>query len=205
MNAAKKISRNRIWGSEGFTIFEAFIVLTIITGITMMLIPYTKGWHATSQVNAVAYAVMSDLKVARNLSISKNHDVIVTFDIPENTYRIYLDTNGLGVDISNLVDSIPLSSIVPDVQFGYMYGNGVDGEEITAAVIMGNTSAPIRTVLRPNGSVVNPGQVYLIPTVDMMTATERQRAVVITSTGTVTRWAYDISGGVIPWKEYLYE
>lgn len=185
--------------NEGFSLVELIIAISIIGILSIAAVPYTMNWRASAKVNNVANIIMHDLLEAKSQSITHNVDVIVTFDLEEKTYRVYLDTNGAGIDISNLIKSVPLSSIDPGVTFGNIVNEDINGDDISQSVVMGTTTNPIRTILKPNGEVINAGAIYLVPTQNA--TVERQRAVEITSAGRVTRWTYVNDA----WEELLYE
>ena len=200
-----KIMKENKAANQGFTVMEMMITLAVFAIMSLVAVPYTLGWRKAGIVNTVAMAVMSDLQEAKSLSIAKNSNVIVAYDISEKTYRFYLDENGLGIDESNLVKSVTLSSIHSGIVFGYVPGPGIDGDDISGAIVMGSTSEPIRCVFRPDGTVINRGTIYLIPATDLYSVPERQKAIHISSIGRISKWGYDASGGLVPWKEHLYE
>ena len=195
-----KSRKKRTRDESGFTYMELVITLAILTALTAAAIPATNGWRINLRVDAVAFEVLSDLQKARSLAIELNKDVIVTFDIPSKFYSIYINNNDLGVDPSNLYKSVTLDSIAGGVSFAYYPGLGIDGQEITAAVIFGQTSAPIRCTFRPTGTALNEGAIYLIPSTDLGLSPARAKVLNVYLSGRISRWGYN-SG----WEEYSYD
>ncbi len=184
---------------KGFSLMELIVAISIIGIMSIVATPYTLSWRQTAKVNTVMNVVMRDMLEAKSQAIKNNCDLIVTFDLVENIYRFYLDTNGAGVDISNLIKSVSISSIDSYVDFGNIVGVDLEGGECTLGVVMGSTSDPIRVIFKPNGITKNFGTIYLTPGENA--TEERQRAIDISSTGRVSRWAF--KSGV--WEELIYE
>lgn len=189
--------------NHGFTFIELMVAIAVFGILILAAIPSTLDWRKNQRANAAATAIMYDVLQAKNMAVQNNADVILTFDLANHVYRMYLDTNGLGIDVSNLAKVQPLTSIEPSSRFGFIPGTGLDGNSISQSVVMGNTSNPVRCIIKPNGQVIHPGIIYTIPVYDMGSIAKRQRAIQISSTGRVSRWDYTNPGDLIPWKEHL--
>ena len=79
---------------SGFTVIELLIVLTIISIIVTFAFP--KVNFTQFQVDAAARGVRSSLQNAERLAISRQYDVIVSFDIANARVRLLEDANNNG-------------------------------------------------------------------------------------------------------------
>lgn len=181
---------------------EAMLTLAVFGILSMVAIPYTLQWRQIAKLNYASQELLFDMLEAKSLAITSGYKVIITFDIDNYLYQTYLDSNGAGIDIANLVETRYISSIDPAVSMTILSPVGVDGTVLPAAAHFGNTSSPIRCTFHPNGSVVNSGGIYLSLVGDVNSS--NQRAIKIESTGNITRWTFDNGVGLIPWREYVY-
>jgi prepilin-type N-terminal cleavage/methylation domain-containing protein len=188
---------------NGYSLIELVVTLSIFSIMATIAVPYSADWRKSRRVSNVATVITYDLMDAKSKSITNNSDVIVTFDLVEQTYRMYLDTNGLGIDISNLIKAVTINSIDPTIQFGFSPSNGLDGSQISQAAVLGSTSSPIRCIFKPNGTAIHAGSLYLIPVAEAGTNSTRMHAIKIEKSGRISRWKHDGSQGLIPWKEHL--
>jgi prepilin-type N-terminal cleavage/methylation domain-containing protein len=188
---------------SGFSLIEVLLTILVLSVVAMAAVPYTLGWRIALRASTVATTLSSDLLGARRMAITVGADVIVSFELTDNTYRVYVDRDGSGVVLSNLTKTVPLNDIAAGVRFGYNPGKGIDGNAITAAVKMGGTSSPIRVTFRPDGQIVNGGTVYLIPSMDLGNMDNRQRAVNASVAGKISTWRYNSDGSPGPWMEYM--
>lgn len=182
---------------------EMTVALGVIGILSMVAVPYSLEWRQISKLNYVSQEVLFDMFEAKSLAIVKGQRVIITFDLDNNLYQTYLDSNGLEIDISNLIETRRIASIDPAVKLDIMSPVGVDGTELPTAVHFGSTSTPIRCTFHPNGTAVNSGGIYLSLVGD--TESKNQRAIKVESTGNITRWTYDNEEISIPWREYVYQ
>jgi prepilin-type N-terminal cleavage/methylation domain-containing protein len=182
----------------GMTLIELMLVIVLMSTISIC-VPAYHNWLSLIRTNNALRGLSGDLRLARSMAVDRNHDVIVTFDVANNAYSIYSDTDGDGPDIYDLVKAVTLDSMGEGVIFGTTSLYAVGGGEITAPVYMSGTSDPVCVTMRANGEALNPGTIYLINRSDMsLSRRDRNRAIQIISTGNVR--AYRWNGiGTNPW------
>jgi type IV fimbrial biogenesis protein FimT len=188
---------------KGFTLIEMMVTTAIIGILAMMAIPSTLEWRNTMKINEAAKCVMMELWKAKKLAATRNANVIVSFDTGTETMKIYLDKGDDGIDVSDLTKTYSLAAVSPDIVFGANSVTGLDGNAISQPVIMGNTSSPVRVTFMPSGGVSTEGYVYLILSKDLGSRNDRQRAVMISSIGRISKWVYDSGALPVPWEESI--
>ncbi len=189
--------------NEGFTLIEMMVTTAIIGILAMMAIPSTLEWRNTMKVNEAAKCVMLELWKAKKLAATRNANVIVSFDTGAETLKVYLDRGDDGIDVSDLTKTYSMAAVSPDIVFGANNVTGLDGNTISQPVTMGNTSSPVRITIMPSGSVSTEGFVYLILSKDLGSRNDRQRAIMISSIGRISKWVYDSGALPVPWEESI--
>jgi prepilin-type N-terminal cleavage/methylation domain-containing protein len=184
---------------RGVTLVETIITLLIFAIISLMAYPFTGSWQIERRTDSMSHLVAADMAEARMIAIMRNVDVAVTFDPGFSSYEMRMVRTGL----SEQYKLVGLGFYDELVRFGSNAVEGVNKETITGPITNGDDDPLPSMIFHPNGSVTNPGTIYLIPTVDQTTRSDRQRAVTITRNGRITRWhyeQYDVTG---PWKELI--
>ncbi len=197
--------RNKNNREHGFSLMECLIVVAIMGVLTAMAIIGSTGSMQTYRANSALYTVTSQLRVARQLSISQRRWVQATIDTVGNTisYQV-LPPNTKGTsELAGPIITIPLPPQtsftlepgVPDTPMAF--GN-------TSAVFIGNLSGgPANMNFTPTGTFSdsthnNPinGTIF----VGMANQVSTARAVTILgSTGRIRPYTY--TGTAKGWTE----
>lgn len=184
--------------NTGFTTIEFLIVISILITLVTIAIAEVVGWIPGVKVNSAARDLVSEMQLARMEAVSKRNDYVITFDTTNNRYSIYNDSNNnfatAGAESGELIKSVDLPS---GIQFGYISGvTGPDGNAISGSIAFGSS----RETFKPNGTAIQSGTVYLIPTKDIaIVRKDRQRAVTVLQTGRVKLFRHD-PGRTPPWR-----
>ncbi len=101
---------------RGFTLVELLIALTLMSILAAVAIPNMNiGRH---QAEAAMQTLGSDLLAAQRMAITRQHDIIVEFDIDQNTIHVVEDANDDGVrEADEHVSSHPVGD-------GVVFGHG---------------------------------------------------------------------------------
>ena len=81
---------------KGFTLIEIIITMLIIGIVSAIAIPNFSKWREKHQIDGQAQKVYFDLMLARTAAVKSNNDVLVTFNLVANTYKIHEDTDNDG-------------------------------------------------------------------------------------------------------------
>jgi len=185
---------------RGFTMVELLVVI-VVAGIALSLVPIARDYVPELQVNRATRSLAQDLRDARQMAVKSACDVFVTFDVNAGILRYYADVDFDGMELADLVRSRALNDYSEGVGFKTVTTSGVDGSAISAPVTMGTTTSPIAVTFRPNGSVTNPGAVYLAPI--KSGKADLGRAVQVLTTGLVQTWHFDAESSPGPWRKWL--
>jgi prepilin-type N-terminal cleavage/methylation domain-containing protein len=100
---------------RGFTLVELLIALTLMSILAAVAIPNMSiGRH---QAEAAMQTLGSDLLAAQRMAITRQHDIIVEFDVDQRTVHVVEDANNDGSrDADEHVSSHPLGD---GVAFGH--------------------------------------------------------------------------------------
>jgi prepilin-type N-terminal cleavage/methylation domain-containing protein len=92
---------------QGFSATEVMLVITIM-GI-MASIAFTKVDIAKMEANSAVQVLSTSMVAAQREAITKQHDVILTFDVAQRTVRLVWDRDSDGIiDNGERVRAIPL-------------------------------------------------------------------------------------------------
>ncbi len=192
-SGAVKVKNKR---EQGFSLLEVLVVVGIMAILTGMAIMGSTGPMQNYRANAALDVVSSQLRVARELSITQRRWVAVTIDQVNNTisYQIKAPTAVGTTEVDGPLVTVPLPP-----QTSYMLEAGVPDTPMafgnTAPVYIGNLSGgPAGMAFTPNGSFTdntynNPinGTIF----VGMTNKPSTARAVTILgSTGRVRPYTY---------------
>ncbi len=75
-------------GKQGFTLSELMVVVAIIAIAAALVAPNLGGWLAMQKLKSATRTVISHLHQSRMEAIDRNHNVVIVFDLAEDTYRV---------------------------------------------------------------------------------------------------------------------
>jgi type IV fimbrial biogenesis protein FimT len=82
--------------NRGFTLTELMIVIAIIGLLAIVSLPGYTRFRQSWQLNGEAQQFASAMRTARGTAVMKNIDVVFNFDMDNNSYSYFEDTNGNG-------------------------------------------------------------------------------------------------------------
>lgn len=183
---------------RGYSLLELVVTIGVLMAISIS-VPAARHWLPEQRVKNVAWALAGDLAWAKSRAVAEGNRYIISFDPSANSYRIYDDNKNDGIDVSDLVKTRSLNDIQTGVEFGYIEGIGIDGQDIESSIRLGDTSSPVRQVMLPSGRNHYSGAIYLIPRGDKASGTvSRQTAIGMFTTGKIKIYRY--TGGADPWR-----
>ena len=101
----------RFKSMRGFTLLELMMVMAITAILLVIAMPNLSKWKEEHEINGQAQKVYFDMKLARATSIQNNNNVLVTFDIVKNIYKVHDDTNNNGIeDLKETVKTVNLEN-----------------------------------------------------------------------------------------------
>lgn len=144
-------------GERGLTLVEMVMVLAFIGVLAAMVVP--RGNTATYQTRAVMDAVGTTLLSAQRLALTRQHDVVVSFDRDQDVFRMLYDADNDGErDDGEHVRVVPLGE-------GVTFGRG------PAPALAAHPGGPVTfsqtrdgdpaVTFRRSGSASASGAVYL--------------------------------------------
>ncbi|MDQ6888217.1 MAG: prepilin-type N-terminal cleavage/methylation domain-containing protein [Gemmatimonadota bacterium] len=153
-------ARNRVCrsGSSGFTLVELIVVLVLLSVITSMALPRLNviRW----KMDTSARIARSSLQMAQRLAITRQHNVIVSFDLGNQRVRVAEDSNNTG----GIEPSERVTYAVMDGARFLLPPAGVAGSTATGAVTGTNIttiSGMPSIIFRRDGSSSSDLQLYL--------------------------------------------
>ncbi|MFI5310113.1 MAG: Tfp pilus assembly protein FimT/FimU [Gemmatimonadales bacterium] len=146
--------------TRGFTIIELLMVMSIIAIIATWALP--KFSIARYRADAAGRLVRTLLQTAQRNAITRQSDVIFSFDLTNNRLRIVQDYNNN--DTLNAGDAVSYRALAEGAKFVTPTWAGVNGTTPSAAVSGSNlrtVSALPSTIFRRDGSASSDVEVYV--------------------------------------------
>jgi prepilin-type N-terminal cleavage/methylation domain-containing protein len=88
--------RDKNMKKQGFTLVELMIVIAILGLIAVLSVPNIKGFLQTWKLNGETQELATTLRTARSAAVKRNIDVVFSFDINNDTYFYFEDSDGDG-------------------------------------------------------------------------------------------------------------
>ena len=79
--------------NKGFTIVELVVVLAILSIIMAISIPNFSAWLPRNRIKTSVRHIYNDMNLARSRAVKDNTVAVMIFNIPNDTYTIFLDTS----------------------------------------------------------------------------------------------------------------
>ena len=79
--------------NKGFTIVELVVVLAILSIIMAISIPNFSAWLPRNRIKTSARHIYNDMNLAKSRAVKDNTVAVIIFNIPNDTYTIFLDTS----------------------------------------------------------------------------------------------------------------
>jgi prepilin-type N-terminal cleavage/methylation domain-containing protein len=144
---------------RGVTLIELMIVVSLISLVSALALPHIN--FAQFKTDDSARAVRTALQNAQRLAITRQYDMIVSFDTVKQQIRIVQDlNNNYAIDAGETVSYVPLD---PGVRFAWPTSGGIAGP--VAASVNGTNIQTISgmpsVVFLRSGSASSYLEVYL--------------------------------------------
>ena len=78
----------------GFSLVELMIVMSLFVVLAAIAVPASTTWLASYRLKVGASEVYAALQLARSTALKENADVVIWFDVNNDTYRLYEDVDG---------------------------------------------------------------------------------------------------------------
>lgn len=173
---------------RGFTMIELVVVLVVAGVLTSIAAPMLSPgrWRADSGVQEV----MAALNAAQRLAVLRQHDVIVTFLLPEGAMEVHRDEDNDGaVDAG---EDVRLVELPETIGFGLDGTTSMSGDPASSTATFADAGAGPSVAFRRNGSASEAGRIYLRPLRGSMSEdAEASRALTLErSTGELRCFSY---------------
>ena len=111
----------RLKNRLGFTLTEVVVTLSVLGIMTAISVPSYVSWLPRHRLQTSVRQIYDDLNLAKIRAVKDNTDACITFDIVNDKYTVFLDTNG---------NDLPDDGAATILRNNAILENGVD---ITAA------------------------------------------------------------------------
>jgi type IV fimbrial biogenesis protein FimT len=82
---------------KGFTLVEVAVTLSILSIMAAISIPTYISWLPKHRLITSARQIYDDLNLAKMEAVKRNTDVCIKFNLVKETYQVFVDTNGDGL------------------------------------------------------------------------------------------------------------
>ena len=129
----------------GFTLMELMIVMAIAAVISAISIPNLIGWFPKHRLAVAARDMVSTFQMARLKAIKGNTDIVVSFNLGNNTYTVFQDDGQGSVDAdgNGILDGA-LNYIPDGTERVYVTRSMPSGIRITSAAFGSPPSTSVR-------------------------------------------------------------
>lgn len=182
------LETRRVVRMRGFSLTELMIVLALLAVIAAMAIPRINTTRY--RADAAGYLVRTLLQTAQRNAITRQSNVIVSFDRTNNQLRIVQDYNNN--DTLNTTDLVKFRKLEEGGRFATPTWVGVNGA-IPSDAVVGNAlrtvSSMTSVIFRRDGSASTNAEIYV--TIRSNVPTEYRAINLIAATGTIElyRWS----------------
>lgn len=112
----KRINPDRCRGHQGFTLMEMMIVVVVIGVIAAMAVPSFLSYLPKLRVKTTAREIVSQLRLARSKSVAERRPYGVHFNVAQNVFTVFADTDNPAAVTFGLADStIQVDTLEADV------------------------------------------------------------------------------------------
>lgn len=173
----------------GFTLIEMILVVTLVSIMTSIIAPMWRMSPAQRVENA-AYAMATELELARSEALSERRLIRIVFDVSGGTYAAYEDHDENGTIAASAAELAAFPAFgtrtLPDrVSFGRGSAGAVPGDPGLGAVTLASNQLDLNVqgVPTPWGTM---GTIYLVSPAD----NDAVSAISVASSGSFKAWRW---------------